>query len=497
MLLGGAVSTIAMARILGPEGLGVVTYAAWLAGITIMLGDLGIPGALARYLPDLRRRREDAQADGLTVYLLRRFTMACSLVALGLAGIGVGLWLLRQPGSWEITPSQYLANPLFWVLVAGGVVGQSAAGFTVGLLRGRQEFGRMARVMLAAALTQVAASVSGATMFGIGGALLGGVFVGLIPAVFLAGAVHSGAPVEPELRRRVGRYCRATWASYLLAAIVWTRTEIFFLERGWGSGTVALFAVGITLANLAVQAPLLLTGSLLPHLAQHVAAGEHAEAVAIYRTGMRVLAMMVIPACFGVAAIAPALVPLLYGGGFGDAVLPATILVGASALSTLTAVTHLFMNASERNGFNVVVGAVSAVALVAAGLTVIQSQGVVAAAAARTGIQFVTAAVSLWYVHHHLDAPAPLGAVARITAAAALSAAAAHAVVLAVPGPVAVLPAIPAGIVVYALGLKLFSCVGEPELRLVRGLADSLPGRLPQLMNGAVRFYAPAELRQS
>lgn len=489
ILLGGTLSTISVARLLGPESLGVVTYAAWLVSIIMIIADLGIPGALARYLPELRRRGECEAADGLTVILFRRFAAATGIVALGLAGWA--LWFHQEDAApfGPVASDHYLSNSLFWLLVAGAIVGQSASGFTAGLLRGRQDFGRMARVMLAAALTQIVVTVAGAIALGTTGALVGGIVVGLVPAAFLAGALHRGGPVTPDLRRRVRRYCQATWASYLLAAIVWTRTEIFFLERSWGSGAVALFSIGVTLANLAVQAPLLLTGSLLPHLAQHIAASEHEQAVAIYRTGMRLLAMMVIPACFGIVAVAPALVPLLYGRGFEGAVLPTAILVGAAALSALTSVTQTFMNASERNGFNVAVGLAGAAGVVLAGLTLVPDYGILAAAAVRTAIQFGATAASIWYVHRHLRAPAPLLAIARIIAAASLCAGAAHAVVLAIPGPAAVAAAIPVGVITYAVGLKLFGCVGEADLRLVHGMTDALPGTLSRLMSGAARFY--------
>lgn len=487
ILLGGTLSTIAVARLLGPDRLGVVTYGAWLVSLALIVADLGIPGALARYLPDLRRREQGA-ADGLTAYLLRGFAAAAATAVLAFAGVALWLHWRHEAPFGPVTPDHYLSNPVFWLLAAGAILGQSASSLTAGLLRGRLDFGRMARLMLVAALVQIVVTAAGAVLGGLTGALLGGIAVGLVPLVFLAGSLPRGAPVPPDLRRRVHRYCRTTWASYLLSAIVWTRTEIFFLERSWGSGAVALFSVGVTLANLAVQLPLLLTGSLLPHFAQHIAAGEHAQAVALYRTSMRLLAMMVFPACFGVVAIAPALVPLLYGSGFEGAVLPTAILVGASALSALTSVTQTFMNASERNGFNVAVGLVGALGVVLAGLLLVPTYGLLAAAAARTGIQLCTAAASIWYVDR-LGAPAPLSAIGRILGASCVCAATAHAVVAAIPGPSAVAAAIPAGVVAYAVGLKLFGCITEPDRRLMQGLTDALPNAAARLMSGAVRFY--------
>jgi O-antigen/teichoic acid export membrane protein len=284
------------------------------------------------------------------------------------------------------------------------------------------------------------------------------------------------------------RYCTATWLVYLLSAVTWARTEILFLERSWGSEAVAFFAVGLTLANLAVQAPLLLTGPLLPVLAQNIAAKQHAVAVEIYRTGMRYLAMLVFPACFGVAAIASVFVPLVYGPAFAKAVAPAVMLVVASAFFALTAVTQIYMNAAERNRFNILVGIVGAVSIIASGLIIIPTHGLMAAAATRTAVQVLTAGASVWYVHHHLHASAPLGQIARIVCAAALCGLAAFALLRAFPGPTALAPAIVAGVVVYALALKLFGCILPQDAKRVRAIGSKVLDHLTRAVSNPLKY---------
>ncbi|WP_018262406.1 lipopolysaccharide biosynthesis protein [Methylobacterium sp. WSM2598] len=489
IVIGGTLSTIIVARVLGREGLGVFTYGMWLVGLSVLVADLGIPGALARYLPDLRRQENGAAADGLARYLFGRYAL--------LMAAGVAVLLSASAPLWKdhlhvgpIGTVGYLANPLFWLLVAAAFVGQGAGNFVVGLLRGRQEFGRMARIMLATAVIQVAAAGIGSWLFGVAGALAGSVLIGLCPAVFLASGLRRGAPVAPALRARIARYCGSTWTSYLLASVVSTRTEIFFLERSWGSSEVALFSICVTLSNLAVQAPLLLTGTLLPHLSQQIAMGEHERAAALYRSGMRFLAMMVVPACFGTAAIAPAFIPLVYGSQFADAALPAAILVGASAIGAVTSVAQIYMNASERNGFNLGVGAAGALSIVLSGLLVVPVYGVIGAALTRAAVQLCGAALLLLYAHRVLKAPAPMADLARIVASSLLCAAVAHAVIRAVPGPASVGLAIVAGIVSYGFALKLFGCITKADLAMLRAEIGILPRPFGRVLSKAVSFYA-------
>ncbi|GJD81695.1 hypothetical protein GCM10007886_54890 [Methylobacterium gregans] len=484
VLISGALSTIVVARLLGPADLGVVTYAAWIVSIILMVADLGIPGALARYLPEVRGSGDPRACHGLALTLYKRFILVVGLAASAVTGYA--LWQLAEGRSLSlgIAADSFKTAPGFWLIVAAAIVTQSSSAFTIGLLRGYQAFGRMARIMLIAAAAQIGVTVLGAATLGLAGALSAAIIVGLAPSLFLLRELRGGSPVAPELRGRLVRYCGATWLAYLLTAVTWARTEILFLERSWGSEAVAFFSVGLTLANLAVQAPLLLTGPLLPVLAQNIAAKQHAVAVEIYRTGMRYLAMLVFPACFGVAAIASVFVPLVYGPAFAKAVAPAVMLVVAAAFYALTAVTQIYMNAAERNRFNILVGVVGAASIIASGLIIIPAHGLMAAAATRTTVQILTAAASLWYVHHHLHAPAPLGQIARIVCAAALCGLAAFALLRAFPSPAALVPAIVTGMLVYGLGLKLFGCILPQDMERLRAIGARLPAPLSGAVSG-------------
>ncbi len=487
ILISGALSTIIVARLLGPADLGVVTYAAWVVSITLMVADLGIPGSLARYLPEVRETGDASASHGLTFFLFKRFVLLVGLAASTLLGLALWHFAAGSRFALHIDPGTYKTSPLFWTLVAAAVLTQSISAFASGLLRGHQDFGRMARIMLVSAVAQIGVTLLGSLALGLVGALSAAIVVGLAPSVFLLRALRPGRAVAPELRARLVRYCGAIWLAYLLSAVTWARTEILFLERSWGSEAVAFFSVGLTLANLAVQAPLLLTGPLLPVLAQNIAAKQHAAAVEIYRTGMRYLAMLVFPACFGLAAIASVFVPLVYGPVFARAVAPAVMLVAAAAFYALTALTQIYMNAAERNRFNIVVGIIGAACIIASGLIIIPVHGLMAAAATRTTVQVLTAAASIWYVHKYLRAPAPLGQIARIVCAAALCGLAAFALLRAFPNPLALAPAIALGALVYGVALKLFGCVLPQDLERVRIIGSKLFGPLATALSGPAK----------
>lgn len=506
LVSGGAVCTIVIAQMLGPHSLGVVSYAMWLIGLAVIVADLGIPSALTRFLPEVLRteagRNGDGArpSDGLTAVLVRAFAGAVTVVMLACGLVAAGL-ALSDPGmrtGLGIDPDDYLHNPLFWTLVAVGIGGQSLVVLALGLLRGQQEFGKLARIASASALLQILATAVGTALFGIAGAIAGAAFLGALPGFFLIRSLRRSAPIEPPLRTRVVRYCGTYWASYLLQAVTNTRTEIFFLARSLGTEAVALFSIGVTLANIAVQVPILLTGSLLPHIAQQMAAGDHARAAELYRTSLRVMAMMAFPACLGVAAVAPSLIPFLYGHGFVEAVTPAAILMGASAASALASVAQIYMNAAERNVFSIGVGLAGAAAVVVSGLLLVPLYGVLAAALVRGSVQLLNAGFSLWYVQRYLGARAPLWNIARILGAALVCAGAAAGFVRVIPGPASLLVAIPAGVVTYLVALRVFRCLTPADLDGLDQMTGMLNPRMSRAAKGILHFYAakPARKKQ-
>ena len=68
--------------------------------------------------------------------------------------------------------------------------------------------------------------------------------------------------IEPETVRRTIRYARFAGAAAVANSFVWSRIEIFFLDRYWGREEIAFFSIALMLSSMASQGPALLTGAL-------------------------------------------------------------------------------------------------------------------------------------------------------------------------------------------------------------------------------------------
>jgi O-antigen/teichoic acid export membrane protein len=488
---GGFLSSIIAARLLGVEGMGVFAFSVWLVMVAVMLADVGVPGSLTRYLPELHARGEYHAAEGLTGLMFRRFLIALLVVVLGF--FSYAAWLVHASGDygWEITPANYRIAPLFWTLVGASCFAQALASCLNGYLKGVQDFAMQARLAIVSMALQLGTTLIGALTLGITGALLGAIAGSLVPALLVGRIVATSKTVNAELRQRATRFAWEAWGSYLVTAFAWSRMEIFFLERSWGSHAVGLFTVGLTMANIASRGPLLLTGALLPYLSHQQGVGAKQKAHEAYATAMRLVAALIFPACLGIAAIAPALLPALYGQDFTAAVPSTIILVSAAAVSAIASVTFTYMFAMERTRFVFTIGCIGAILCIVSGLTLVPAFGGIAAASARASIQTLIAIANVWYVSRRLGCPAPIASLGRLILAALLCAVAARLCIDAFPAPLSLFAAIPAGVLVYVAAVRLLRALPASDLDKLINAAAILPRPSHRMVRALLRLLSP------
>jgi len=486
--LGGFLSTVLVARILGLQGTGVVAFATWAVTVAVTLGDLGVTGALARFLPELRAKRGEEETAGLTRSLLKPFL--CSTLGIALSFWLYAGWLLWTDDSalLAVQADAYRTSALFWGLVGIVCLAQSLGKFVNSWLKGMQDFSTLARLALLSSLVQICGTGIGAYWLGVPGALLASAIGLFVPALLLSRVVRSGPAPSSELRRRVTRFSLETWGSYLLTAFFASRMEVFFLERSWGSHAVGLFTVSLTLSNLATQGPLLLTGPLMPHLSHHIGTEQHDKAREIYRISIRLMALLVFPACLGTAAIAPVLLPMMYGHAFEPAILTATILVSAAAFVATASIAGVYLFAMEQTRFLLCAGVCGAVASILTGLTLVPAFGPVAAACSRAGIQLSMGASALWYMQRYLRCRTPFRELARLLIAAILSAMVARAIVMIEPNLIGVAIAIAAAAAVYALAVRVLHPLPPSDIERLGMAVMTLPRPLQPVARAGLQL---------
>jgi O-antigen/teichoic acid export membrane protein len=488
--LGSVATNVIVARCLGVEQTGVVAFAVWTAMLAAAVADLGVQATLARYLPELLAAGREDQAAQLGRVLIRPLAISSALIFV--AFVIYAQWEQR----WRGMPAEETA---IWGLVGLCCVLQAYAGFTYGVLRGLQRFDDVARITAISAVCQLVGVAVGSVEFGTLGALGGYCLGSVMPAVLSAryrGAVRG---LSPETSARIKRYALYVWATTLSSTFVWSRSELFFLQRSTGNIAVGLFTVSVTLANVAAQAPMLLTAGLLPYFAQTHGRRAVAEAAEAYAMATRVLSFLVFPACCGMVALLPTVLPLVFGKAFGGAVPAASVLVLAAGVSTATSVGTSLLLAMDRSDVTFGVGLSLAVLAVIAGLTVIPAYGLMGAALTRAVLQILGVIIGTVFLSRRMHFSFPMSGFLKIMLAAILSGLATRGCLYLAPGASLLPFPIVVGIIVYALAVRVLGALHPADVSRLRQLCYSLPTTLRHLSEIGLRFLstetaAPAHL---
>lgn len=403
--VGGLVSSVAAARLLGPAGSGAVAMSVWISSTAVLVFGLGIPQALTRYLA--------LEGRGSAVSV--RAPLVRTYLVLVLAGAGVlvaALYASRVMG---------LGSTVSWSLILLFLT-QAASTLDMAVAAGDQDFSWIARRNVIGALGQVLGVALGAAAFGPKGGILG-YAVGLALMARRSPRLIAAAIEDRNGDRSTGaiRFAATSWVAAVVSLVTWSRLEFVFLERSFGAGEVAMYAAALSLTQLATQPVTLLSGALLPHFSE--LAGRAPSALATsYETTTRLLGLVAFPLAFGLSAVASPLVNVLFGGSFAAAATPAAIIAPVAALGAVAAAGSALVYASGRSGFIAASGiAVGAVAVVLFWMS-IRSHGIVGAAVARGIVQCGAVLLGWLYIALRLGARVPIRALASAAACGAAAA---------------------------------------------------------------------------
>lgn len=487
LLVTGFACSIVAARLLGPEANGTIAFALWLAATGALIAELGTGVLLLRILPQLKvQGASDAARLGFAAYLLRPVAAATLLM---LAFYGLAFSKLEQ-GHWiEMAPVV--------VAVTGGLfLFQSIGSYSKNFLIGEQRLGTFFRLTVAASLVQLAAVVAGALLFGTPGAL-GGYIAGQAVLFLYSLRILAARPDPCGLHRRdLAASSFLLSVEYIVTSIFLTRLELLFLQKFHSAETVGFYAVALSLANLALQLPLQLTGSLLPYYAEKLeSSGNGRLPVAVFEGVVRSLSYVTLPMSFGLAAIAPELVVAVFGAEFRPAGAIVTVLALFTPVFVFSQVCTQYLFSQGRIRQRLMVDFGAAVLMVSGALLLVPAFQGTGAAVAR-GLVFLAMCVAMARLMTFDGSLRGLAvSLVPVTAAAAACGLAAYGVTGAVPGVGGLVLAIAAGAAVYVPALRLCRAVPREDAEAILRLAGRLPGRA-RAMAGAVTGFVTPQVRE-
>lgn len=481
LLLTGFASSVVVARMLGPEASGTIAFALWMVTTGALIAELGTGISMLRILPQLVARGYDGPSRrGFAAFLgwpvvAATFTLATFAV----------LWLHFEGAS-----HGFAATPAIVLLTGLLFVSQSLGAFAKNYLIGEQQLALFFRVSTVSAVFQIVGVGLGAWYWGIPGALAG-YALGQLPLFLTTAAILRATPDSCGLSpRQVASTSFLVVIEFAVTAIFLTRPEIVFLQEFRNAETVGYYAVAGSLTNLALQLPIQLTGSLVPFYASHSERNGELPSE-IFHTIVRNFAYLALPMSFGLAAVAGPLITGIYGPAFRDAGIMVTILALGVPGAVFLQLCTQFAFAIDRQDIRLLTATVGGGVMVVGLLIAVPFLGGEGAAIVRNLVFIFMGAFILRRLRLSGQSSGIVWRIARIMTAALVTAAAAFAATLLVPGIAGVIIGVAAGALAYVPALRLMSAIDPVDRATLAALVTRVPVRLRPLYLRILDIAAP------
>jgi O-antigen/teichoic acid export membrane protein len=478
-------TTVVIARVIGPTRLGYFNLIFWLTSITCSVGSLGIPLTTFKYMGEFLGGGQKELARAVFFYNLRAQTViACALTVIGM----VAAFIIVDPAYRLCSVLLVLSmvpNMIAFVPSQANSAAEDAARNTRGAFVGAIVY------VLAVALSLLL----GWNLVGIAAGVVlyrtAELAVKILP-VFKSMKTVSRIPLPREIRKRMFSFSGLSTGLMILQIVIWDRSDIIFLKLLQPDiRQLAFFSVCFSVADRLMRIPQTFANAL--SATQMAEYGRDKDRLFRMTSKASTYVLLgALPILIGVACIGGPFVRAMYGSQYLPAI-PVFIVVALLSIpkAILTPAQTLLYSAEDL-GFILKWGSVAAAINVILDLALIPSHGALGAAWAN-GVAQSFAALTIWgrvLVRYpvRIDKPVLL----RL-AAATLAMAIVVLGIVAIPlsAVMKLIVAVPAGVIVFLVTSRMFAVLHKDDRRRLLQLSALLPTPVGSSLNRLVDFLIP------
>jgi O-antigen/teichoic acid export membrane protein len=393
-------TSIPLARVIGPEGLGYFNYIGWLTGITATIGGLGLPFTARKYIAESLGRGEEGIVRSIYFGCLRLHLLVSVAVTMGAIALIVEVGDPRYrlvsilqaaamlPGMANAIPSQTnVAKEDMRSNVNGGI-----ASATVFLL------GTWLSLLLHWNLVGVAAS------FLTGRAVE--TAIRFVPSVRWARALPQ-APLPLLLRRRMRAFAFQEVGLMLVGLVVWDRSDVVMLK--WLSKDVrqiTFFTIAFNLTEKVLLLPKVFGAAVgASQLAQAGRANDRLEPMTM--SAAKYMYLAATPMMLGLALLSNPIMRVLYGRKYIEAIPVLTCAALFAVCKSVMDPVDFMIKAKDRQFRQIVWSVICAAINVGIDWLLISNRGAVGAAigngVAQTVLVFGYWGIAVWLFGLKID----------------------------------------------------------------------------------------------
>lgn len=389
VLTGGRfLMTMVLAKKLGVSEFGRFAFSQWLVDMVFLSLAFGLPGTASRFFAELRTQSANLLAFERwflprSLFVIVAVAVVSPLVALTFNGEVDLKYALLQAG-WS-------ASAAVWALLLARA-------------QGLQQFRRLA----VSNGVYVAIALGGCTMLLKEGAPVSTAMM-LVVIATMAAAITTWLPLPIPEDKQIGESSDLNvrmlkmfginiWITNLVGALVWSRGELMIVRAELGVTDVAIYSVALSLAGIATQGLMLLTGALGPHLTQMWGAGKHEEAINLCRRTTDILTLTAGILAIFLMAFAPELIHFSFGSAYAEAEGSLAIL-GLGTIGLASAAANQLLQIKTNGVFALKTNLIGAFGLFVAAIPLVKAVGIDGAAMSRILVQIGVGAMTIYVAH--------------------------------------------------------------------------------------------------
>jgi len=478
-------TTVVIARVIGPARLGYFNLIFWLTSITCSVGSLGIPLTTFKYMGEFLGGGRKELARAVFFYnLWAQTVIACALTAMGM----IAAFTIVDPAYRLCSVLLVLSmvpNMITFVPSQANTAAENAALNTRGAFVG-------------AIVYVIAVAVSlllGWNLVGIAAGVLlfrtAELAVKILPVLKSMETVPR-VPLPREIRKRMFSFSGLSTGLMILQIVIWDRSDIVFLKLLQPDiRQLAFFSICFSVADRLMRIPQTFANAL--SATQMAEYGRDKDR--LYRMTSKASTYVLLgalPILIGVACIAGPFVRVMYGPQYLAAIPVFVVVALLSIPKAILTPAQTLLYSAEDLGFILKWGCVAAAINVLLDFVLIPSHGALGAAWAN-GVAQTFAALSIWgrvLVRYpvRIDMPVLL----RLAAATLTMAIVVLGIVaMPVSALVKLCLAVPTGAIVFLVTSRMFMVLQKDDRRRLLQLSALLPTPVGSSFKRLVDFLVP------
>ncbi len=474
--LNGILTSILVARYLGPALMGEYSFIIWLIGIVVILVGMGFPSTITKFISELIGSKDTQTAQEIYSNLAQIQLIVSILVTLVCIGI---IYLKFCPPQRD-----------YYVITFLSLCPLCMSAFFSSAFYGLQNFkvtsiiGSVINIIqLMLTIIFIALDLGLKALLAI--SLISSLFYALLLAYYLYPTwnVISPLKIQKEFKNRIISYSLSVYWTIVLSLIVWQKSEMLFLKIYAPSEEIAFYNIAFNIAFMMIGLTSLFSTVIFPIFSNFHGAGDRVGIQNIFTKSIKVLFICYLPVCIILIVVAKPIVSLMYSSQF-LAVSPLLIILMAGSI--FSAIGILFANlifAVNRPDIQVKYVTVIAITNIVLDLLLIPRYGAVGAALANSAIRIISFPIWIWLIKEKLGFHYPMRETLRCIVPNIPLALILYLIAGRYPDLMGIVIVLTVSILVYPLLLFVSKTITPDDRRIIREILKTLPAPYEKIIN--------------